>query len=191
MAVTINNGFKHYGKSEIVLGGVDMSVGTGEIKTTLLKCIVGLLELDCGNVTVFQKSNPGNLGRLCGYMPQEVALLGTLTIAETLKYFGMLYTMSSVEIKERIEFLSKFLDLPKINKLVQELSGGQKRRVSLAAAMIHNPKLLVLDEPSVGLDPLLRQRIWKYLHKISRDNGTSIIVSTHYVEETRFCDKVS
>ncbi|XP_035707874.1 ABC transporter G family member 23-like [Folsomia candida] len=200
MAMIINNGFKHYGKSEIVLAGVEMNVDVGEIygllgasgcgKTTLLKCIVGLHQLDYGSVTVFQKSNPGNLGRLCGYMPQEFALLDTLTIAETLKYFGMLYTMTSVEIKERIEFLIEFLDLPEISKLVQALSGGQKRRVSLAAAMIHNPKLLVLDEPSVGLDSLLRQRIWKYLYKISRDHGTSIIISTHYVEETKFCDRV-
>ncbi|XP_035702367.1 ABC transporter G family member 20 isoform X1 [Folsomia candida] len=98
--------------------------------------------------------------------------------------------MRTHDIKERIEFLSNFLDLPQINKVVQDLSGGQKRRVSLAAAMIHNPKLLVLDEPCVGLDPVLRQRIWKYLHEICRDQGTSIIISTHYIEETKFCEKV-
>ncbi|XP_035708300.1 sn-glycerol-3-phosphate import ATP-binding protein UgpC [Folsomia candida] len=200
MAVTIRNGFKRYGNGGLVLKDFDMTVGIGEIygllgssgcgKTTVLSCIVGLRQLDSGSVAVFNQPCPNNQVRLWGYMPQEVALLDSLSVEETLKYFGMLYAMDKIQINERINFLTTFLELPIINQPINELSGGQKRRVSLAAAMIHNPKLLVLDEPSVGLDPLLRQSIWKYLHVICSKFGTSIIISTHYAEEIRLCHKV-
>ncbi|XP_035703691.1 ABC transporter G family member 23 isoform X2 [Folsomia candida] len=123
-------------------------------------------------------------------MPQEFSLLNPLTIAELLKYFGMIYGMENAEIENRVKFLQCFLDLPPIHSPIHDLSGGQKRRVSLATAMIHNPPLLVLDEPTVGLDPLLRQRIWTHLNQISKEAGTTIILSTHYIEETKRCDKI-
>ncbi|XP_035703690.1 ABC transporter G family member 23 isoform X2 [Folsomia candida] len=123
-------------------------------------------------------------------MPQELSLLKALSIAEVLRYFGMIYGMSSEAIDEQIKFLANFLDLPSVNSSIQNLSGGQKRRVSLAVAMIHNPPLLVLDEPTVGVDPLLRQRIWEHLTQLSKERGTTIILSTHYVEETKRCHKI-
>ena len=89
-------------------------------------------------------------------MPQELALYGEFTIAETLKYFGTSFNMPAEKIKERTEFLLEFLDLPKERRLIMNLSGGQQRRASLAAALLHEPELLILDEPTVGVDPLLR-----------------------------------
>ncbi|XP_035707801.1 ABC transporter G family member 23 [Folsomia candida] len=159
-------------------------------KTTLLSCIVGSRQLDSGQVLVFGQPRPTNLGTLCGYMPQDTALLEVLNVSETLKYFGLLYGMSEIEIQNRIDFLIKFLEMQKVNRPISELSGGQRRRVSLAAAMIHNPRLLILDEPTVGLDPLLRHRIWEYLIDIAKNFGTSIAISTHYVEETKLCHKI-
>ncbi|XP_035702839.1 ABC transporter G family member 23-like [Folsomia candida] len=200
MSVSIKNGFKRFGKGNLVLSNVNVNVCSGEIygllgasgcgKTTLLSCIVGLRQLDSGQVNVGNQPRPGNLGSFCGYMPQETSLLSVLTIREVLKYFGLLYGMDMQEIEHRTHFLSDMLDLNQLDVVIDKLSGGQKRRVSLAAAMIHNPALLVLDEPCVGLDPLLRQRIWEFLTEISRKQGKTVIISTHYIEETKFCDKI-
>ncbi|XP_021953528.2 ABC transporter G family member 23 [Folsomia candida] len=200
MAVSIKNGFKRFGNEKLVLNNINVNVSSGEIygilgasgcgKTTLLSCVVGLRQLDSGQVTVCNQSRPDNLGSFCGYMPQETALLSVLTIREVLKYIGLLYGMETQEIESRTRFLSEILDLYQLDAVIQKLSGGQKRRVSLAAAMIHNPSLLVLDEPCVGLDPLLRERIWQYLSEISSKQGKTVIISTHYFEETKFCDKV-
>ncbi|XP_021945809.2 ABC transporter G family member 23 isoform X1 [Folsomia candida] len=200
MSVSIKNGFKRFGNGNLVLRNINVSVCSGEIygllgasgcgKTTLLSCIVGLRKLESGQVNVGNQPRPGNLGSFCGYMPQETSLLSVLTIREVLKYFGLLYGMDMQEIEHRTHFLSDMLDLNQLDVVVNKLSGGQKRRVSLAAAMIHNPALLVLDEPCVGLDPLLRQRIWEFLTEISRKQGKTVIISTHYIEETKFCDKI-
>ncbi|XP_035701741.1 ABC transporter G family member 23-like [Folsomia candida] len=199
MSISIINGFKRFGSGTLVLNDINVNVSSGKIygligasgcgKTTLLSCIVGLHRLDSGQVTVHSESRPDNLGNFCGYMPQETALLDVLTIREVLKYFGLLYGMKTQDIESRTHFLSEILDLYQLDAVINTLSGGQKRRVSMAAAMIHNPPLLVLGEPCVGLDPLLRQRIWEYLSKISGEQGKTIIISTHYIEETRFCDK--
>ena len=93
-------------------------------------------------------------GESIGYMPQELALFPDFTIEETLLYFGRLYLMNSNIISSRIDFLMKFLDLPDKERMIGNLSGGQKRRVSLAVSLVHSPPLLILDEPTVGVDPL-------------------------------------
>ncbi|OXA40208.1 ABC transporter G family member 23 [Folsomia candida] len=193
MALTVRNGTKAYAVGKFVLNNLNMTVAREEIygllgasgcgKTTLLSCIVGLRKLDNGDLIVFGQQRKGHLGHLCGYMPQEISLLHVYTIHEALHHFGMIYGMSHDAIESKIKFLSTFLDLPPI-------TGGQKRRVSVAVVMIHNPALLILDEPTVGLDPLLRQRIWEHLVEISRTRGTTIVISTHYIEECNRCDKV-
>lgn len=99
--------------------------------------------------------------------------------------------MSSAKIKERTTFLMDFLDLPRSSRLVRQMSGGQQRRISLAAAMLHQPQLLILDEPTVGVDPLLRQCIWNHLLEISRGKQVcTIVITTHYIEEARKADMV-
>ena len=127
---------------------------------------------------------------ITGYMPQDVALYDDLTIEETLIYFGRLYFMEKEKMKLQIDYLLQILDLPDRRRLVCTLSGGQMRRVSFAAALIHEPPLVILDEPTAGVDPLLRSNIWKHLKTICKRSKVTVIITTHYIEEARQADKV-
>lgn len=163
-------------------------------KTTLLRCIVGRLNPRQGSVHVFGR-RPGRSGSYIpgpgvGYMPQELTLYPEFSIHETLTYFGRLFRIESHVLRERTAFLLRFLGLPEKGRLVKNLSGGQKRRVSLAAALIHRPPLLILDEPTVGVDPLLRQSIWHYLVTLTHREAISVIITTHYIEEARLANLV-
>lgn len=129
-------------------------------------------------------------GKLVGYMPQETALFNEFNINETLYYFGLIHNMKLAEIRRRRDFLIEFLDLPPKEKEVKNLSGGQKRRVSMAIALLQEPQLLILDEPTVGVDPLLREKIWNHLVDIAKQTHTTIIITTHYIEEARKADRV-
>jgi len=201
-AVSVRHAFKHYGPSHNpnhVLTNLNMTVAKGTIygllgasgcgKTTLLSCIVGRRRLDTGEIWVLG-GKPGTKGsgvpgRRVGYMPQEIALYGEFSIKETMMYFGWIFGMETTEINDRLQFLLNFLDLPSQNRLVKNLSGGQQRRVSFAVALMHDPELLILDEPTVGVDPLLRQSIWNHLVQITKDGNKTVIITTHYIEEAR------
>lgn len=130
-------------------------------------------------------------GKRVGYMPQEIALYAEFSIKETMMYFGWIFGMQTSEIVERLHFLLNFLDLPSENRLVKNLSGGQQRRVSFAVALMHDPELLILDEPTVGVDPLLRQSIWNHLVHITKAGQKTVIITTHYIEEARQAHTVS
>ncbi|XP_076032357.1 ABC-type transporter snustorr [Oratosquilla oratoria] len=206
-AVVVHQALKSYGhgKSKVpVLENLDMRVPQGAIygllgpsgcgKTTLLGCLVNRLVLDSGKVYVFGYA-PGTPEAACpghrvGYMPQELALFQEFTICETLQYFGRIHGMSHLSIARKTEFLIKFLDLPSDKRLISQLSGGQQRRVSFASALVHDPELLILDEPTVGVDPLLRTSIWEHLISVCRTSRTTIIITTHYIEEARQADRV-
>ncbi|XP_046609831.1 ABC transporter G family member 23 isoform X2 [Neodiprion virginianus] len=201
-AVSVRHAFKNYGSSKNpnqVLQNLNMTVAKGSIygllgasgcgKTTLLSCIVGRRRLNSGEIWVLG-GKPGTKGsgvpgKRVGYMPQEIALYGEFTIRETMMYFGWIFGMCTAEIVERLRFLLNFLDLPSQNRLVKNLSGGQQRRVSFAVALMHDPELLILDEPTVGVDPLLRQSIWNHLVQITKDGNKTVIITTHYIEEAR------
>ncbi|XP_014212098.1 ABC transporter G family member 20 isoform X2 [Copidosoma floridanum] len=201
-AVSVRHAFKSYGSSKNpnhVLSNLNMTVAKGSIygllgasgcgKTTLLSCIVGRRRLNSGEIWVLG-GKPGSKGsgvpgKRVGYMPQEIALYGEFTIRETMMYFGWIFGMCTSEIVERLRFLLQFLDLPSQNRLVKNLSGGQQRRVSFAVALMHDPELLILDEPTVGVDPLLRQSIWNHLVQITKDGNKTVIITTHYIEEAR------
>lgn len=201
-AVSVRNAFKSYGSSKNpnhILQNLSMTVPKGSIygllgasgcgKTTLLSCIVGRRKLNSGEIWVLG-GKPGTKGsgvpgRRVGYMPQEIALFGEFSIRETMIYFGWIFGMCTAEIEERLRFLLQFLDLPTQNRLVKNLSGGQQRRVSFAVALMHDPELLILDEPTVGVDPLLRQSIWNHLVQITKDGNKTVIITTHYIEEAR------
>lgn len=99
--------------------------------------------------------------------------------------------MTTEAVEERLNFLVKFLMLPDADRQVKNLSGGQQRRVSFAATLLHEPELLILDEPTVGVDPLLRQNIWDHLVKITKNGRTTVIITTHYIDETRQAHLVS
>ena len=137
------------------------------------------------------KTGSGVPGKRVGYMPQEIALYAEFTIKETMMYFGWIFGMKTSEIIERLQFLLNFLDLPSQNRLVKNLSGGQQRRVSFAVALMHDPELLILDEPTVGVDPLLRQSIWNHLVHITKAGQKTVIITTHYIEEARQAHTVS
>uniref|UniRef100_A0A3B4Z105 ABC transporter G family member 23-like n=1 Tax=Stegastes partitus TaxID=144197 RepID=A0A3B4Z105_9TELE len=189
---------RSYGKLK-VLSNLNLAVPQGHIygllgpsgcgKTTLLKCIVGTLKISRGHITVLGKppAFPGHNvpGRMVGYMPQELALYNEFTISDTLTFFGRVHGLTSKETQARMDFLIDFLDLPQKHSLVRNLSGGQRRRVSLGAALLQNPELLILDEPTVGVDPVLRAKIWQHLVEIVKTGKVSVIITTHYIEEAR------
>ena len=198
-AISVKNVHKQFGRGSkkfSVLSDLCMNVPKGCIygllgpsgcgKTTLLHCIVGKHKIQSGSIKVFGE-NPRPGGAI-GYMPQEMALYREFSIKETLEYFGRIFGMKKSDIKLRTIFLLDFLDLPKSSKLIGNLSGGQQRRVSLASALLHNPQLLILDEPTVGVDPLLRQCIWSHLLDIRQT--TTVVITTHYIEEARQADYV-
>lgn len=154
-------------------------------KTTLMTCLVGINQLDSGEMEVFSEPvTKANKSRV-GYMPQESALIGGFTVREMIWFFGTIYGMDSGDIDERFRFLSKLLELPEGDKMVKDCSGGQQRRISFAVSLVHEPEVLILDEPTVGVDPLLRNRIWEYLIEIVRSRNVTVLLSTHYIEEAR------
>ena len=115
--------------------------------------------------------NSGIPGSAVGYMPQNLALFPHFTIEETLCYFGMLHHMSKDEVRRKTDFLVELLNLPPKERQIAQCSGGQQRRASIATTLFHSPPLLILDEPTVGVDPLLRCKIWQYLEYLCYTNG--------------------
>ncbi|CAL8123233.1 unnamed protein product [Orchesella dallaii] len=202
-AVLVRNVCKSYGKSQPVLRNLSMQVEQGSLygllgssgcgKSTLLSCIVGLKTWETGEISVLGRKIDENvtMGKHIGFMPQDLSLYELLSIKETMKYYGKLYGMTWEQIEERFQFLQNLLKLPGDgSSYIRKLSGGQKRRVSLALALLHNPKLLILDEPTVGLDPLLRKSIWNHLFKLTTVSKITVIITTHYIEEVRYSNKI-
>ncbi|UOQ84512.1 ABC transporter ATP-binding protein [Gracilibacillus salinarum] len=199
--VTMNDVSLSFGK-EKVLQNIDMSVQEGEIfgllgpsgagKTTLVKIIAGILEADNGKVFVQNKQVPSlKLLRSIGYMAQADALYHELSARENLDFFATLYGMRKKKRKKAISHVAEIVNLTKhLDKEVRHFSGGMKRRLSLAAALMHTPKLLILDEPTVGIDPLLRQTIWEEFYKL-KEQGVTIIVTTHVMDEAEKCDRLA
>lgn len=126
-----------------------------------------------------------------GYMPQELALFLELSINEIFHYYGRLYGMGRNTIKQRTAQFIELLNLPGKHRQVDQLSGGQQRRVSLAVTLLHRPPLLILDEPTVGVDSMLRCKIWNYLEELCIKEGTSVLITTHYTEEAKGAYRVS
>ncbi|KAK4337278.1 hypothetical protein RND71_043276 [Anisodus tanguticus] len=142
-----------------------------------------------GTVKLFGYS-PGTLysgvpGPGIGYMPQELALQSDLTIGEMLAFYGRLCLLDEATIAKQTEYLVNLLELPSKDRFIANLSGGQKRRVSLAVTIIHKPRLVILDEPTVGVDPLLCQKIWELLIDLAVKEKMTIVITTHYIEETK------
>ncbi|VVC43842.1 ABC transporter-like,P-loop containing nucleoside triphosphate hydrolase,AAA+ ATPase domain,ABC [Cinara cedri] len=188
VAICILNAFKQLSTDTRVLNGLNMCVPSGCIygllgpsgcgKTTLINIILGKLPLDSG----FIKINANNISDI-GYMPQDLCLDTMLTIHETFQYYGSLHNMNEFDIFSRSKELIAWLKLPPCYTLLKYLSGGQCRRVSLAVTLLHNPKIIILDEPTVGIDPVLRHEIWQKLLKIVKEQSKTIIITTHYIEE--------
>uniref|UniRef100_A0A8D8V747 ABC transporter G family member 23 n=1 Tax=Cacopsylla melanoneura TaxID=428564 RepID=A0A8D8V747_9HEMI len=187
-SVEVTGAKKKIGNHE-VLKGLNLRVPEKKIygllgpsgcgKTTLLNCIVGRNYLEKGSIKLTY-----NHIREIGYMPQELALIPELSIRETFLYFGKIFSMSNDQIERRSKEILDLLQLPRPNEIVGALSGGQQRRISFAVTLLHDPKLLILDEPTVGLDPILSQIIWERLKEMAF-SGKTIIITTHYIEEAK------
>lgn len=164
---------------------------SGSGKTTLVKLIAGIDEASSGQVTLFGQRMPrlSMLSRI-GYMAQADALYEELSAQENLEFFAALYGLKGKVRRERITAVMELVNLSAhLSKRTGSYSGGMKRRLSLAIALLHQPDVLILDEPTVGIDPVLRQSIWRELESLSR-SGTTILVTTHVMDEADRCHRL-
>ena len=160
---------------------------SGSGKTTLMRAVIGSQRLTSGTVTVLghPAGSPAVRARV-GYMAQSPALYADLTVEENLRYFGTLLRVSSARVAEVIDLV----DLgSRRSAMVRTLSGGELNRASLGAALIGSPDILVLDEPTVGLDPLLRRDLWAQFRALA-DSGVTLLVSSHVMDEAERCDRL-
>lgn len=183
------------------LDGVDLDIEgpailgvagpNGSGKTTMIRCLLGLTAPTAGEAHVSETPS-GSFGaadrRRIGYMPQHTAVYEDLTVRENVAYFARLYGVE--DRSTAVDRALSFVDLGgRADSRVASLSGGMIRRTSLACAIVHDPDLLVLDEPTVGLDPKLRSSMWDGF-RARRDDGGLVVVSTHYLDEVKHCDQV-
>jgi len=200
--VTFDNVTKKFGRDE-VLHGITFRVPWGEIlgvigpsgsgKTTTIRMMLGMYKPSGGVVRLFGR-DPWRLRRgdreRIGYMPQDFVLYPALTVEENLRFAASLYGVPWWETRRRIAQLLPYVDLVDARKRrAEDLSGGMRRRLSLAATLMHDPDFLVLDEPTAGIDPILRTAIWDGL-KSAREDGKTMVITTQYVAEAEYCDHV-
>jgi len=206
--VYVRGGNLAYGKGKRrreVLSNLNLTVNKGQIyallgasgcgKTTLLSVIVGRRHLDSGIGLVFgavpgRDPLSGIPGPRIGYMSQEIALYSEFTVKETAFYFGRIYGLSRKQIRLQLEFLTNLLDIPQENRVIGSFSGGQQRRISFLISLLPDPQLLILDEPTVGVDPILREIIWSHLVHLATQRQKTIIITTHYINESRQANRV-
>jgi ABC-2 type transport system ATP-binding protein len=163
----------------------------GAGKTTTIRILCGLVNFSSGEAFVLGDKIPNKyIAPRIGYMPQETALYEGLSVRQNMEFYGEIFGLKKSRIRERITELLKFIDLEKWKEeLVGNLSGGMKHRVSLACTLIHEPEVLFLDEPTVGVDPELRVSFWDYFNSL-KENGISILITTHYMDEAKHCDRI-
>jgi ABC-2 type transport system ATP-binding protein len=196
----MSNASKSFDKQK-VLDDINIELQAGSIlgligpsgagKSTTIKCLMGMEKLDQGSAEVFDIKMPNRkiLGRI-GYMGQSDALYGDLTGKENLVFFGNLMGLTNKDLSDSIERNIRLVNLfDFLDKPVKTYSGGMKRRLSLAITLLSNPDLLILDEPTVGIDPSLRVAIWSQLRELSNEQK-GIIVTTHVMDEAEKCDYV-
>ncbi|MFK8138385.1 MAG: ABC transporter ATP-binding protein [Bdellovibrionales bacterium] len=202
-ALVVNNISKSYGSLK-ALDDVSLKIKKGEMfsllgpngsgKTTLISIISTLLKADDGCVEIFgEKVAPENQNtkRVLGVVPQEIVNHGFFSVEEILYFISGYYGL--YKNKERVHFLINKLGLEEHRKkLVRQLSGGMKRRLLIAKALVHSPKILLLDEPTAGVDIELRNSMWEFIKELNRDEEMAILLTTHYLEEAEeLCDQVA
>ncbi len=199
-------GLRHQYRPELpwVLDGVDLSIHPGESfglvgpdgagKTTLIRLLCGLLEASEGRIDVFGRSLSADIEAVkprIGYVSQRFSLYGDLTIAENLDFFADIHGVRGSEARERKESLLEFTRLaPFRNRLADRLSGGMRQKLSLICTLVHEPELLLLDEPTTGVDPITRRDFWSILSALL-DRGLTIVMSTPYLDEAERCTRVA
>jgi ABC-2 type transport system ATP-binding protein len=194
---------KSYGAVEAVRG-VSFAVAKGSIfgligpdgggKTTIMRSVVSLLSIDAGELRFMGRrvdEEPGYVRSRVGYMPQRFSLYQDLTVEENLRFFGDLFAVSRRELARRVERLYGFSGLaPFKARRAAALSGGMKQKLALSCMLVHAPEVIVLDEPTFGVDPVSRNEFWSILGSL-RSEGTTILVSTAYMDEALLCDRVA
>jgi ABC-2 type transport system ATP-binding protein len=203
--IVVENLVKKYGIVEAVRG-ISFHVARGEIfgflgpngagKTTTIHILATLLKPTSGKAIVAGYDvviEPDKVRRNIGVVFQDPSLDDNLTGYENLYIHGRLYGLNGQKLKERIEEVLKFVDLWEFRyRVVRTYSGGMRRRLEIARAMLHTPKILFLDEPTLGLDPQTRAHIWEYIKSLKKEYGTTIFLTTHYMEEAELlCDRVA
>ncbi len=203
MILEIKNLIKRY-NDLLAVDNVSMSIEDGEIfgllgpngagKTTTISTLIGLTKIDGGEIIIFgknMKKHEMEIKREIGLVPQDIAIYEDMTTYENLHYFGKLYGLRGSLLKERIEEALAFTGLSdKKKEYPKKFSGGMKRRLNIACAIIHHPKLIIMDEPTVGIDPQSRNHILQAIRKLN-DLGSTIIYTSHYMEEVEeICTKI-
>lgn len=199
--IALNNVVKRFGK-QTVLRNINFQVPQGRIigligpsgagKSTIIKVILGMEVPDRGQTTIFNQKMPNRklLGKI-GYMAQSDALYEQLTGRENLQFYADMKELSKSDAKQQIKHVTQVVDLTKaLDKRVSGYSGGMKRRLSLAIALLGFNQILILDEPTVGVDPALRRQIWSELQNL-RNQGKTILVTTHVMDEAELTDDVA
>jgi ABC-2 type transport system ATP-binding protein len=199
-AVSIENLEFSYGKLKVINKlSLDIPSGTsfgllgpnGSGKTTLIRLLVGLLKPGAGTISCLGKTPSSGNAQLRGYMPQLPALYTELTVKQNIDFFARIYGLRDKKQRDnRVDEVIKLVDLwDKRKTQIMHLSGGMKQRVSLGCAIIHNPPLIFLDEPTVGLDPDVRVNFWSYFNSLTAA-GSTIIVSSHTMDDAAHCQKL-
>jgi len=199
-AVVVESVVKKFGNFTAV-DGVSFSVKRGEIfgllgpngagKTTLIKTILGLYRPTSGRISVAGKPVGKEVKRLIGYTSQKFSLYHDLTVLENLIYWGNVYGVSPSTVKSLVSQVAPVFELQGfLNRQVAELPLGIKQRVALLSALLHSPPILFLDEPTSGVDPVERDVFWQVIRELSKKFGVTVLITTHYMDEAEYCDRV-
>lgn len=204
MVIEVRNLVKQF-KGNTAVKGIDLNVKDGEIfgllgpngagKSTTLNALLGLLQIDDGTVKIFGKEftkNSKEIKQQIGYVPQDFAFFETLSAIDNVIYWGKLYNLKGQELKNAVKEALEFTGLWERRKdKAKTFSGGMKRRLNIACAVVHKPKLLLMDEPTVGVDPQSRNNILESIKKLNQQ-GTTVIYTSHYMEEIEeICNHVA
>lgn len=201
--ISVHNLTKIFGEFTAV-NNISFEVAKGEIfgflgangagKTTAMKMLIGISKPSSGKATVagFDIANQSEMvKRNIGYMSQRFSLYDDLTIKENITFFGGIYGLNRKQIKEKTAVLIAELELEEVaNQLVGSLPLGWKQKLSFSVALLHEPKIIFLDEPTGGVDPITRRQFWEMIYAQAY-KGTTIFVTTHYMDEAEYCDRVS
>ncbi len=203
--LTVRNLRKKYGDHEVVKG-INFSVEEGEVfgllgpngagKTQTISMLTGVIEPTEGTAVIGGydiKTQMNEVKKINGLVPQDLALYPTLSARANLNFFGRIYGLHGKELKERVEDVLHIVSLTdRADEAVEKYSGGMKRRVNIAAGLVHHPRLFFLDEPTVGVDPQSRNHIFESVQRLNRERGMSIVYTSHYMEEVELlCNRVA
>lgn len=198
--ITLTNITKAYGQTPAV-NDVSLQINAGEIfglvgpdgagKTSIIRMLTGILSPTAGTLSVLGAANPEQVKDHLGYVPQKFSLYGDLTVMENIRILGSLYGQTTEQIDVLANDILNFTNLlPFKDRLADNLSGGMKQKLALAAGLMHQPKILFLDEPTTGVDPVSRREFWRMLFRLNKE-GTTIFVSTPYMDEAELCSRVA